>query len=137
MFYIIGIISILRFVKDKKNQWNVLSNHGLVLICLHNYEGYPMRLIGEVIGITERAVQRIISDLEESGYIVREKEGRKNKYTILKDASLRHAVSGHCTIGQFLETFNADIEPVEEINSMNHWRIGEHGSEMYHQIKES
>ena len=69
-------------MNDKKNQWNVLSNHGLVLICLYNYEGYPMRLIGQVIGITERAVQRIISDLEESGYIIREKVGRKNKYTI-------------------------------------------------------
>lgn len=124
-------------MSDKRNQWNVLSNHGLVLICLNNYEGYPMRLIGQVIGITERAVQRIVSDLEESGYIVREKVGRKNKYKILKDASLRHAVSGHCSVGQFLDSFNADIEAVEEINSINLWRIGEHGSEMYHQIKES
>lgn len=124
-------------MSDKRNQWNVLSNHGLVLICLNNYEGYPMRLIGQVIGITERAVQRIVSDLEESGYIVREKVGRKNKYKILKDASLRHAVSGHCSVGQFLDSFNADIEAVEEINSINLWRVGEHGSEMHYQIKES
>lgn len=125
------------YMKEKRNQWNVLSNHGLVLICLNNYEGYPMRLIGQVIGITERAVQRIVADLEQSGYIIREKVGRKNHYKIQKEASLRHAVSGHCTVGQFLECFNADIEAVEEITSINHWRIGEHGSEMYHQIKES
>ena len=124
-------------MKEKRNQWNVLSNHGLVLICLHNYEGYPMRLIGQVIGITERAVQRIVADLEQSGYIIREKVGRKNHYKIQKDASLRHAISGHCTVGQFLECFNADIEEVEEITSINLWRVGEHGSEMYHQIKES
>ncbi|MDC3132381.1 ArsR family transcriptional regulator [Opitutae bacterium] len=124
-------------MKDKKNQWNVLSNHGLVLICLHNYEGYPMRLIAKVIGITERAVQRIISDLEQFEYITREKVGRKNKYKIRKEASLRHAVSGHCTVGQFLECFDANIDAVDEINNVNHWRIGEHGSEMYHQIKES
>ena len=42
------------YMKEKRNQWNVLSNHGLVLICFYNYEGYPMRLIGQVIGITER-----------------------------------------------------------------------------------
>ena len=124
-------------MKDKKNQWNVLSNHGLVLICLNNYEGYPMRLIAQVIGITERAVQRIISDLEQFEYITREKVGRKNKYKIRKEASLRHAVSGHCTVGQFLECFDANIDAVDEINNINHWRIGEHGSEMYHQIKES
>lgn len=124
-------------MKDKKNQWNVLSSHGLVLICLHNYEGYPMRLIAQVIGITERAVQRIISDLEQFEYITREKVGRKNKYKIRKEASLRHAVSGHCTVGQFLECFDANIDAVDEINIINHWRIGEHGSEMYHQIKES
>lgn len=124
-------------MKDKKNQWNVLSNHGLVLICLHNYEGYPMRLIAQVIGITERAVQRIISDLEQFEYITREKVGRKNKYKIRKEASLRHAVSGHCTVGQFLECFDANIDAVDEINNINHWRIGEHGSEMYNQIKES
>ena len=121
---------------NKKNHWNVLSSHGLVLICLHNYEGYPMRLIGQVIGITERAVQRIISDLEQFGYITREKVGRKNKYKIHKEASLRHTVSGHCTLGEFLECFDADIDAFDEIISINHWRIGEHGSEMYNQIKE-
>ena len=123
--------------EKKGNQWNVLSNHGLVLICLHNYEGYPMRLIGQVIGITERAVQRIVADLEQSGYISRAKVGRKNHYKIQKNASLRHAVSGHCTVGQFLECFNADIQTFEAINSINHWRIGEHGSEISHQIEES
>ena len=78
VFYISLILGMFLSMKDKRNQWNVLSNHGLVLICLHNYEGYPMRLIGQVIGITERAVQRIVSDLEQSGYIVREKVGRKS-----------------------------------------------------------
>lgn len=117
------------------NKWNVLSNHGLVLICLHNYDGYPMRLIAQVVGITERAVQRIISDLEESGYLIRKKIGRKNTYKIREEASLRHAISGHCNVGQFLQSFNADIESSEEVNSINHWHVGEHGSEMYHQIK--
>ena len=62
----------------------------------------------------QSAVQRIVADLEQSGYIIREKVGRKNHYKIQKDASLRHAVGGHCTVGQFLECFNADIEAVEK-----------------------
>ena len=116
-------------------QWNLLTNHGLVLICLHNYEDYSMRLIGQVIGITERAVQRIVADLEQSGYVIREKVGRKNIYKIQDGISLRHAVSGHCTVRDFLDCFNANIETTAEINSIDHWSTGEHGSEMYHQIK--
>lgn len=124
-------------MKDKKNNWNVLSNHGLVLICLYNYDGYPMRLIGQIIGITERAVQRIVADLEAEGYLIREKQGRKNTYKIHKEASLPHAISGHCTVGQFLACFNADVESFEAEQGLNHWSIGEHGSEMKFQIKES
>lgn len=124
-------------MSDKKNKWNVLSNHGLVLICLHNYEGYPMRLIGQIIGITERAVQRIVADLEAEGYLIREKQGRKNTYKILKEAPLRHAVSGHCSVGQFLSCFDADVESLETEQGLSYWSIGEHGSEMKFQIKES
>lgn len=97
-----------------------------------------MRLIGQMIGITERAVQRIVSDLEANGFIVRERVGRQNRYTINQDASLRNAVSGYCTVGTFIQLFKAEIDESEkEINALNHWRIGEHGSEMKFQIKGS
>ncbi len=124
-------------MNNKKNNWNVLSNHGLVLICLENYEDYPMRLISQIIGITERAVQRIVADLESEGYIEREKVGRKNRYRIHKNSPLRHAISGHCTVGEYLECFNADIESFVESQSFSDWTIGEHGSEMNFRIKES
>lgn len=123
-------------MNSKKNNWNLISNHGLVLICLNNYEGCSMRLIGQMIGITERAVQRIVSDLEASDFIKRERVGRKNRYTINADVSLRNAVSGYCTVGAFIELFKAQSSETE-INSLNHWRVGEHGSEMKFQIKES
>ena len=122
---------------ENNKKWNVLSNHGLVLICLENYNDYPMRLIARVVGITERAVQRIISDLEHSGYIEREKIGRKNKYKILKDRPLRHSIIGHCTIRDYLNCFNADFRESNQQSVLNDWRIGEHGSEMKFQIKES
>jgi DNA-binding Lrp family transcriptional regulator len=123
---------------EEKSNWRLISNHGLVLICLENYEGYPMRVIGQVIGITERAVQRIIADLEKEAYIKREKVGRKNRYSILKESKMRHSVNGHCTVGQFLKTFSLEAAlPDVELNALNHWRIGEHGSEIKFQIKES
>jgi DNA-binding Lrp family transcriptional regulator len=122
----------------EKSNWNLISNHGLVLICLSNYEGCSMRLIGQMIGITERAVQRIVSDLESSGIIKRERVGRKNSYKINGSVSLRNAVSGYCTIEAFTELFKARMEEAEsEMNALNHWRIGEHGSEIKFQIKES
>jgi DNA-binding transcriptional regulator PaaX len=54
------------------------------------------------IGITERAVQKIVLDLEQAGVLSRERNGRRNRYTIRLDLPLRHAVEAHCTIREIL-----------------------------------
>ena len=61
-----------------------------------------LREVATLVKITERAVQRIIADLEEEGFIEREKVGRQNHYRILRKRKLRHAVEGHRTIGDLL-----------------------------------
>lgn len=61
-----------------------------------------LREVAVRVGITERAVQRIIVDLEDGGYIEREKVGRKNHYRILGDQHLRHPVEAHRTIGDLI-----------------------------------
>ena len=61
-----------------------------------------LREVATLVKITERAVQRIIADLEGEGYIEREKVGRQNHYRILVDRKLKHAVEGHRTIGDLL-----------------------------------
>ena len=61
-----------------------------------------LRQVAIQVGITERAVQRIIADLEEAGIIEREKVGRQNQYRIIADKSLRHTVESHRTIGDLL-----------------------------------
>jgi len=63
----------------------------------------PLREVALAVGITERAVQRIVADLEEAGYLVREKRGRQNVYTINRAAKLRHELENKHSIGEILE----------------------------------
>lgn len=83
-------------------RWTFLTNHSHVLILLSQD---PTRLLREVaarVGITERAVQRIISDLEEAGFLERERLGRRNRYRILSNQPLRHPIESHHTVGELI-----------------------------------
>jgi predicted transcriptional regulator len=62
-----------------------------------------MRDIAEKVGITERAVQHIIADLVQAGYIDRMKEGRRNVYRIHHGKNLRHSIEEHRTIASLIE----------------------------------
>jgi predicted ArsR family transcriptional regulator len=73
-----------------KPGWTFLTNHAQVLLCVANNNHLTAREIAGVVGVTERAVQRILSDLEETGYIQRTREGRSNRYRIHLDRPLRH-----------------------------------------------
>ena len=83
--------------------WTFLTNHAHVLIVLHSEPDLVLREVASRVGITERAVQRIVHELEEEGYLTRERIGRRNHYQIISDKHLRHAVESHCTIGEVLE----------------------------------
>ena len=76
----------------EKNRWTFLTNHAHVLILLSQEPSLVLREVASRIGITERAVQRIIADLELDGFIEREKVGRKNQYHILTKRPLRHPI---------------------------------------------
>ena len=82
--------------KHANTNWTFLTNHGHVLICLAGDSDLRLRDVAERVGITERAVQRIVTDLEEAGYIERVKEGRRNHYKIIGTMPLRHPVEAHC-----------------------------------------
>jgi hypothetical protein len=83
-------------------RWTFLTNHSHVLIVLWRHPSMVLREVAASIGITERAVQRIIVDLQEGGFIQRDKVGRQNHYRIIRGRHLRHAVEAHCTIGDLL-----------------------------------
>ena len=82
--------------------WTFLTNHAHVLLCLSLGESLTARELGMRIGITERAVQVILSDLTEGGYLAKKKEGRRNLYTVNPQGRLRHPLEAHHTVGQLL-----------------------------------
>ena len=86
--------------------WTFLTNHAHVLVLLSRNTSLVLREVALQVGITERAVQRIIADLEAGGIIEREKIGRQNHYRIRTHRPLRHPVEAHRKIGDLLALFS-------------------------------
>ncbi|GIX03401.1 MAG: hypothetical protein KatS3mg113_0407 [Planctomycetaceae bacterium] len=82
--------------------WTFLTNHAHVLILLARDPAITLREVAARVGITERAVQRIVTDLEQQGYIKRQKVGRQNHYIIHRNLPLRHPIEAQHTIGELL-----------------------------------
>lgn len=82
--------------------WTFLSNHAHVLICLARDCDARLRDVAARVGITERAVQMIVQDLERSGVIEKRRAGRRNHYVIHPDHPLRHPVEAHRTVRELL-----------------------------------
>ena len=70
-------------------QWTFLTNHAHVLVLLDRDPDMRMRDLAREVGITERATQRIISELVESGYLTRRRQGRRNTYTLHGDLTIK------------------------------------------------
>jgi DNA-binding Lrp family transcriptional regulator len=83
--------------------WTFLTNHSQVLLCIAHNQRITAKEIAEVVGITERAVQRLIRDLEASGYIARVRVGRQNRYVIDLAQPMRHPAQGGHTVGELIE----------------------------------
>ena len=85
------------------DQWTFLSNHTHVLICIARDPTVRVRDISEMVGITERAVLRILAEIEEAGFIEHERVGRRNHYTINLDGQLRHGLEEDTSLRQLLK----------------------------------
>ena len=83
--------------------WTLLTNHAHVLICIAKDPDVRLRDVALEVGITERAVQRIVSELEQDGFIEIEKEGRRNRYQLHPEQHFRHPIEEHCTIDGLLK----------------------------------
>jgi predicted transcriptional regulator len=84
-------------------KWTFLTNHARALVCIANDPGLRLRDIAAALDVTERSAYAIITDLTEDGYIVKEKEGRRNRYHIQGDLPLRESVGQQRTIGEVLD----------------------------------
>lgn len=89
--------------KSTPENWTFLSNHSHVLVALARNPNLSLREVSLLVGITERSVQRIVTDLEEAGYVIKEKVGRNNQYCIKETIPLRHPLERHCTVGELLD----------------------------------
>jgi DNA-binding MarR family transcriptional regulator len=83
--------------------WSFLTNHAQVLVCIAQDPGVRLREIGAAVGITERAAHRIVSELVAAGYIARERDGRRNRYTIQSHLPLPDPLARERRIGELLE----------------------------------
>jgi DNA-binding MarR family transcriptional regulator len=88
--------------------WTFLTNHSHVLISLSQEPDLRLRDVAERVGITERAVQRIIADLESAGILTRNRDGRRNTYEIHAGEPLRHPLEAHCKISDLLRIVEPD-----------------------------
>jgi DNA-binding IclR family transcriptional regulator len=82
--------------------WTFLTNHAHVLICIVDEPEVRMRDIAEKVGITERAVQRIVRELEEAGYVQRARNGRRNRYKVRAKLPLRHPIEKHRRVSELI-----------------------------------
>ncbi len=86
--------------------WTFLTNHAHVLIAIGRDPELRQRDIAQVVGITQGAVTRILHDLEVSGYVTHERVGRRNRYHINTESTLRHPLEAASTVGELLRTLN-------------------------------
>jgi len=82
--------------------WTFLTNHARVLLCIAHDPGARLRDIAASLGITERSAYGIVTDLAEAGYIVKEKNGRRNRYQIQAHLPLPEPTSRERTVGEIL-----------------------------------
>lgn len=90
------------------SNWTLFSNHGHVLFCLARDREARLRDVAADVGITERAVQKIVRDLQDGGMISVTKSGRRNRYRIHKKKNLRHEIEANCKVRDLIKVVNKD-----------------------------
>ena len=86
-----------------RNRWTFLSNHGHVLVCLADNPDMLLKDVAVNIGITERSVQQIVSDLEGAHVITRHRDGRRNHYVVRREVRFRHPLEAGLRVGDFID----------------------------------
>jgi hypothetical protein len=95
---------------DDNGSWRFVTNHGHVLACIAADPGVRVRDIAATVGVTERAVGQIISELEQAGYLTKTRVGRRNQYEVHDGLPLRHPLHRHHTIGELIAFLQAPTD---------------------------
>jgi IclR-like helix-turn-helix domain-containing protein len=83
--------------------WSFLTNHARALLCIAHDPGVRLRDIAALVGVTERSAHDIVGDLVSSGYVVKDKAGRRNRYSIQEHLPLGDPITRDRTIGEMLD----------------------------------
>jgi len=92
---------------EAPRDWTFLTNHARVLMCIAADPDVRLRDVAATVGITERATQHIVQQLEEAGYLERERVGRRNRYQLHTDRPLRHPMDREHNLGELLDVLGA------------------------------
>lgn len=95
--------------RSKKVGWTFLTNHAHVLLCIAADPTIRIREIADLVGITERAAQRIVAELEAEEYITHRRVGRRNHYTVHGERPLRHPLEHHMGISVLLRALTVNV----------------------------
>jgi DNA-binding MarR family transcriptional regulator len=103
------------FTSPRTGSWDFLTNHAHVLMCVARDPGVRVRDIAAAVGITERAAHQILSQLVADGYVLRERQGRRNRYQVVVGLPLRHPLVQNGEVGELLEVLigSASDEPAD------------------------
>jgi len=88
--------------------WTFLTNHARVLLCIAHDPGVRLRDIAASLDLTERSAYGIVTDLARAGYIVKQRDGRRNRYQIQKHLPLPEPTSRERTVGEILALLAGD-----------------------------
>ncbi len=94
----------------EKGHWTFLSNHGRVIEYISKDPHSTIEVISKNVGLTQRGVQKIISELEEAGYVARNREGRKNRYIVHTELPMRHKLECEHAVGELLQALGCDTK---------------------------
>ena len=97
--------------RSEAPSWTFLSNHSHVLLCIRRDPEIRIRDIAQLVGITERAAQSIVTDLVDEGFVVRERVGRRNRYHLNPDLALRHPLEADHRIGELIDLLSPTSSP--------------------------
>ncbi|MET7685950.1 helix-turn-helix domain-containing protein [Streptomyces sp. NPDC005423] len=98
-------------MSEQAGQWHFLTNHARVLFAIARDPATRLRDIAAACRITERTAQSIVTDLEHAGYMRRERVGRRTRYTLCLDGTLRHPAEAHVPVQELLDVFTSHDNP--------------------------
>lgn len=89
--------------EKKASTWTFLTNHSHVLLCLAKNPSMRIRDLADEVNITQRAIQRIVTELLEEGYLNKERQGRRNIYSICDNRALKHPIEWHKSTSDLIQ----------------------------------